>query len=124
MTLGDACETVDRLAGNQIELEMKVKWLSTLDSMLHREILLRHQGTCCAAFGGYSGETDPDQELLAPEPYDEIYRWYLEMQIHDANGEILKYNNAAQRFNRALLAYGDWVNRTCMPLGAEGLRLV
>lgn len=124
MTLGDACETVDRLAGNQIPFSVKVKWVSTLDSMLYREILQTHRGACRCPFRGYDGSTDPETRLLAEEPYDEIYRWYLEMQIRDTNGELLKYNNAAQKFNSALLAFGDYINRTYTPLGRQQLNLV
>lgn len=123
MTLEAACALGDRIAGNQIPLPIKVRWLSCLDGQIHREILQTHAGNGCT-FEGYDGDTEPQQVLLIPEPYDEIYRWYLEMQIHDTNGEILKYNNAAERFNSALLAYGDWVNRTRLPLGREQLRLV
>lgn len=124
MTLGEACKWADRLAGNQIPMELKVKWLSDLDGTVHKEILLRHQGTCQVPFSGYDGGTDPETPLLVGEPYDGIYRWYLEMQIHNTNGEILKYNNAAKNFNSALLAFGDYVNRSHLPLGMAGLKLI
>lgn len=124
MTLGYACEMADRLAGNRIPMEQKVRWLSVLDGSIHREILQRHRETAHIPFGGYDGDTDPDRELLVPAPYDEIYRWFLEMEIFSANGELLRANNAGARYNSALLAYGDAVNRSCTPLGVRGLRLV
>ncbi len=50
--------------------------------------------TAVPAFAGMGREADLDgTALLIGWPYDEIYRWYLEMKIDDANGEMTKYNN-------------------------------
>ena len=53
--------------------------------------------------------------LRVPWPYDEIYRWYLEMKIADANGEMTRYNNAMAKYNAYYTAYQDFYNRTNMP---------
>ena len=122
MTIAQALDTVDRLTANQVDAGHKVAWLSTLDGTVHQEILAPHGAA--GTFPGYPPGTDMDTVLLVPPPYDVVYRWYLEMLIHDANGEMTRYNNAAEKYNAALLAYADYVNRTTPVAQATPLGLV
>ena len=69
------------------------------------------------AFTGYPETVDLDTRLRIPHPYDEIYRWYLEMKIDDANGEMTKYNNSAAKYNTYYQAYQNAYNRAHMPKG-------
>ena len=95
MTIREAIELVDRLKPNQYGSADKLRWLSELDGAVWHEIWSAHE-TAVPAFAGYGPETDLDgTALLIGWPYDEIYRWYLEMKIDDANGEMTKYNNSA-----------------------------
>ena len=115
MTIREALETVDRLKPNQYGSADKLRWLSELDGVVYREILLAHE-TQVPAFEGYAPETDLDgTELLIAWPYDEIYRWYLEMKIDDANGEMTKYNNSAAKYNMYYQAYQNACNRAHLP---------
>lgn len=66
-------------------------------------------------FEWYPETVDLDTKLRIPWPYDEIYRWYLEMKIADANGEMTRYNNAMTKYNAYYTAYQDFYNRTNMP---------
>jgi len=67
-------------------------------------------------FAGYTPEADLDGTVLLIEwPYDEIYRWYLEMKIDDANGEMTKYNNSAAKYNMYYQAYQNAYNRAHLP---------
>lgn len=124
MTIAEAIERLDGLSCNQLDTGVKIRWLSELDGNIYREILQTHVQTAELTFQGYDGNTAMDTVLLAPPPYDQMYVWYLEMKLFDALGEMTRYNNAAQKFNTGLLAYGDYVNRTSTPLGQTGLRLV
>ena len=115
MTIREALETVDRLEPNQYGSADKLRWLSELDGAVYREILTQHE-TQTAAFAGYTPEADLDGTVLLIEwPYDEIYRWYLEMKIADANGEMTRYNNAMAKYNAYYTAYQYFYNRTNMP---------
>lgn len=142
MTIREAIEAVDRLTPNQYENIDKVRWLSELDGVVYLEIEQAHQKgePACApwvrtrdpldrewrgcqavpksdteAFTGYPETVDLDTKLRIPWPYDEIYRWYLEMKISDANGEMTRYNNAMTKYNAYYTAYTDFYNRTNMP---------
>ena len=115
MTIRDALETVDRLKPNQYGSADKLRWLSELDGAVYREILTQHEMEL-PAFAGYAPETDLDGTvLLIAWPYDEIYRWYLEMKIDDANGEMTKYNNSAAKYNMYYQAYQNACNRAHLP---------
>lgn len=141
MTIREAIEAVDRLTPNQYENIDKVRWLSELDGVVYLEIEQAHQKgepVCepwvrtrdpfdrewCGCtqpvqeeqtFAGYPEAVDLDTVLRVPWPYDEIYRWYLEMKIADANGEMTRYNNAMTKYNAYYTAYQDFYNRTNMP---------
>lgn len=142
MTIREAIEAVDRLTPNQYENIDKVRWLSELDGVVYLEIEQAHlkgEPACAPwvrtrdpldrewfgckavsesdteAFTGYSESVDLDTRLRIPWPYDEIYRWYLEMKISDANGEMTRYNNAMTKYNAYYTAYTDFYNRTNMP---------
>ena len=93
----------DELKPNQIERARKIEWLSRLDGLIYREIILRHarKDTEMTACPHYDQATPPDTELLAKAPYDEIYRFYLETHIDLANQEYGKYNNSAALFSAA-----------------------
>ena len=53
--------------------------------------------------------------LLAPAPYDGLYRHYVEAQIHYANGELERYNNAMALWNNGLMTLRDHWCRGHMP---------
>ena len=120
MTIREATDLVDRLTANQISGSDKLAWLSGLDLSLYLSVWKTHHMPWDEPeFDGYGPTTPPDTPLLAEPPFDEIYRWYLEMQIHGANGETARYNAAAEKYNAALIAYMDHVNRNHAPVSAR-----
>lgn len=116
MTIDEAIQLTDRLNPNQYGYEQKAKWLSKLDGMIFREVILTHSGGSTESFDGYDN-ADPDTELLVPYPYDEdIYNYFLQSQISKENGEAGKYNQDIEMFNNAYKTYQNWYNRTHLPL--------
>lgn len=115
MTIIEAINHIDRTKPNAYGQPDKVRWLSTLDSVVKNEIIDTHEGGENVAFSGYNDETLLTTELLIPAPYDEVYIRYLEMQIDYANGEYGKYNNSAAAYNTAFSAFEKYYNREHMP---------
>ena len=117
MTVREAIALVDRLKPNKFSEADKVKWLSDIDGLIVRELVDSHENSPLEGeFEGYTDlATNGDVELLAPYPYDILYRWYLESQIDLGNMEIAKYNNSKTLFNNAYLTFTDHYNRTHMP---------
>lgn len=115
MTITQAIETVDRLRPNQFSEEDKLRWLSELDGAVYQEVLTQHE-TAVEPFAGYDAQTALDEtQLIIGWPYDEIYRWYLEMKMDDANGELVRYNNSAAKYNTYYQALQNAYNRAHMP---------
>ena len=126
MTLENVILTVDELKPNQIERARKIEWLSELDLMIYRELVCTHHRgpeEIPDTFSGYDQTTDPDAVLLAPPPYDEIYRYFLEMHIDLVNQEFDKYNNSAALYGAAWGRLSRMWHREHRPLSAEGTHL-
>lgn len=105
MTLQAAIHEADLRFPNNLDTQLKVKWLSTLDSQIHSETS-RQQSV--SPFRGYT-ETDIQKPLLVPHPYSALYPEYLMMRIALEMGNTEQYNKHAATFNRL------W--RTCSERG-------
>ncbi|MBR3019573.1 MAG: hypothetical protein IKH57_21255 [Clostridia bacterium] len=127
MTIDQAIHTADELKPNQIERARKIDWLSRLDGRIYKELMCTHERRgpeeVPDTFSGYKQDTDQDTVLLAPAPYDEIYRFYLEMHIDLANQEYDKYNNSAMLYATAWGQLARMWNRDHMPIEAAGANL-
>ena len=116
MTLAEAISLVDKLKPNQYAESFKINWLSKLDGMIFREVLLTHADCPIESFEGYDIDSQ-DTELLVPYPYDQdIYNYFLQAQIDKENGETAKYNQSITLYNNAFLTFQNWYNRTHLPL--------
>ncbi len=123
MTVIEAITLVDRLRPNRFTAAEKYRWLSDIDGLICRELIETHgDSPLKGPFEGYTEGLDDNAVLIAPFPYDALYRWYLESQIDLCNGEITRYNNSRNLFNHAYLTYTDWYNRTHMPVQAGNFR--
>lgn len=110
MKIIEAIRTVDKLISNTYDLETKISWISAVDALLQRELVMRHEG-------GTERKTkytasDLETELIAESPYDDLYIAWLKLKIHHFNGEIEFYNNAAEEYNNLLYEYRKWYTRT------------
>ena len=106
MTAGQMLGRVDALLPNQYGREEKMQWLAQAEGFVLREA---EQVT------GALPQVTEEYALTAEAPYDELYRHYVEAQIHYCNGEMARYNSAAANWNNGLLTYRDYVCRTTAP---------
>lgn len=117
MTIQTALDRIDLLKPNTFPVEQKVAWLSELDGMVWREILLVHEGVEPGShFKPYDCCSDLDKDLLVQEPYSDIYQHYLATQMDIANAESGKYAQDKVLFNNAWVTFGDYWTRTHMPI--------
>ena len=121
MTVAEAINMVDALKPNHYTTAQKVGWLNEIDGMLFNDIVKTHihDEPVPDEFEPYdttaqlSALTD---ELIAPHPYDIIYRYWLESQIDLANAEMVKYNASATLYNGALDNFAAYYNRKYRPI--------
>ena len=115
ITAGQVLAQVDALTPNQYTRTEKLRWLSQAEGFVLREI---------RRVTGALPPLEDDASLTVEAPYDELYRHYVEAQIHYCNGEMARYNSAAASWNNGLLTYRDYVCRTAAPTqGVKALKL-
>lgn len=104
MTALEAIALADGQQPNALPLADKLRWLNQVETEV-RALLAR----CGQAAG--AGEMAADTVLLAPAPYEGIYTYFLEAQLHYANQEYLKFNNAMSMFSALWQEYASAVRR-------------
>lgn len=119
MTIMDVISRIDEIKPNSYSQEEKVKWLSTLDGIIKRDIIDTHVGGDGLEWKGYTAEENLFTPLLVEPPYDDIYLRWLEAQIDYANGEFDRYNNVLRAYNDMYTAFSSYYSRTHMPKGAR-----
>lgn len=125
MTIKEAIDKADTLKPNHYSRADKVGWLSTVEGLIAREIVARHQGGDSAeAFTGYDDSTPDDTELLAGEPFAELYVYWLFAQIDFMNSEINRYNNSMTMFNASYQNFANFYNRNNLPRQDNAVRVV
>lgn len=119
MKLIEAITAIDELKPNTFSREEKIRWVSTLDGMVKRQIIDTHVNDVPVVFLGYDAATPGDTELLVSAPYDELYLWWLSAQIDYHNGEFLRYNNSSTLFNTGFSVFAELYHRDHRPVGAR-----
>lgn len=119
MTVQNAIDEADRLRPNDFTQVQKVRWLSDLDGLIFREVILTHTG---APLTDYSGHSELTDELLVPFPDEGLYPLFLVMEYDLHNGEAGKYNNSSAAFLSAYQTYANAYNRTHFPVSDGRLR--
>ncbi len=106
MKIEEAIQRFDALVYNDFSREEKVRWLSQLDGTIKKRLIDTHRQPEPVVWKPYGVDTDPETtELLVPEPFDELYMVYLEMQVYRYMQEYGKYNNGAMLFNELFHRY-------------------
>ena len=123
MTINEVITRCDNLKPNQYCVEDKIRWISDLDGIIKKELIDAHEGGEAITFSGYDSASDRDAELLAGDPYSELYIKYLFAQIDFHNAEFTRYNNSMIMFNVAYAAYADYYNRTVLPRQQNALSI-
>ena len=118
MTIIEAINAVDTLCPNSYSQNEKVAWLSKVDGIIKREVIDTHEyneGEAEITFTGYNDSTDLNTELIAKEPYADLYVSWLESKVDYHNREYGKFNNSAVVFNTHYTSFQNYYNRTHKP---------
>lgn len=130
-TVAGIIEQYNNERPNQVADNLKVNWLRKCEKMIINEILISHEhdlededrvtlGVAGSTLiikpaGSFEQHIDSfgmDTVPLVPEPYDELYVFYLDSKIAYNNNDTKRYNTASARYNEALLSYQQYCNRT------------
>lgn len=114
MTVQVAIQKADELRPNTFAEEMKFMWLSELDGRIKTELFDAHEGFEDREIPTYI-PGNRTNELFAPEPYTDMYLYWLFMKMDFMNGEIDRFNNDAMMHNTSWLAFSNYINRNFPP---------
>ena len=115
MTIEQAINRLDERKQNIYSREEKIKWLSQIDAEIYRKIMQTHEG-CPAGWVPYTEAADIKRELLAGEPWDEMYIHWLESRVDYYDKEFGEYNNSYSAFASVYGDYARAYNREHMPV--------
>ncbi len=123
MTVREAIDRANALKPNQYDDDLKMTWLSELDSRIYNDIFLTHEDNPYTLVGTVTKEneiafpyTDDATMLLAEEPYDVLYVSYIKAKIDEYNEETTRYANSAAEYNSQYQDYARYYNRKHMPI--------
>ena len=115
MTLKEAISKFNTEYRNTLPDELKIDWISTLDSVIHKEIILTHRDPSPLTFDNYTS-ADNDKELIVPDPFSQLYIYYLAMKKDIYLSDISKYNNDLVLYSSAFIDFENYYNRNRLPL--------
>ena len=118
MTINEVITEVDELRPNQIPDEIKVRWISVLEGKIIDEIILTHELSEVLEFNGYSID-DMDTELLVPDTYADVYKYYVRAMVDETNAEGARYKSSMELFNSAWQDFANYYNRNNKPIQKE-----
>ena len=117
MTLQEALNLTDEMKPNMMKRNLKIKYITELEQLIHAEILMKHaHAEEEEAMPAYTEETEPGTVLLAPDPYSMVYVYWLMSKIDIQNQEDARYNIDRAHFENAYSTMTDWWTREHMPI--------
>lgn len=95
MTVSEVLEKVDILRrNNPFTIKDKMRWLNQCEARIQRECLLMPR-----VIATYDAKIDAEENLIAVEPYDELYVYYICAKIDESLGEMARYNDTILQYN-------------------------
>lgn len=110
MTISEAINQADELRPNTYTSRQKVGWLRRCEAMILKTVLCSRRDL--EDFDIMQDDPAMDTPLIVPEPWCVLYVHWLEAQMHYANGEYDRYNNAITTFNTYLSGYRGEIARS------------
>lgn len=114
MKVKDAIEKTNQLKANVYSEENMSQWLSELENYAIESVFNRAEGNDFPLVK-YSYEDDEEKDLMIPDPYSEIYIYYLAAKIDYWNKELDSYNNNMSMYNASYSSFAAKYRREHMP---------
>lgn len=112
MTIEQLFVSVDEQKPNAYDDQIKLEWLNDIEGKVYRDVVEHHIRP--EGLREYSKFTSLDMsaELCVPDPYTNVYKYYLYSMIDFHNGEGDRYQNSAIMFNNAFQEFANYWCRT------------
>jgi hypothetical protein len=123
MRVDEVLAFVDEVKPNVISDEVKITWLNTLERKIFHHLVMNYEHELDEEGNEpkepHIGEEDKGTELIAPEEYADVYRYYLLAKIDFMNQDTDLYLNDAAMFNQAYTELCNYWSRTHKQLGPD-----
>lgn len=117
MTLQEALDICDEMKPNMMKRDLKIKYLTEIEQLIHDEIIMTHEHTQEQETKPvYTEETDEETVLIVPDPYSMVYVYWLMSKVDIQNQEDARYNIDRAHFENAYDTMSDWWTRHHMPI--------
>lgn len=107
---------------NQFDYGKLMDWLNVIEARIYKEVICRITGEDPDDYVNIT-EDQGSRELLAKEPYHELYVFYLFSRIDFINQEMDRYGNSAAMFNQTFQDFANEFHRTHTPANKSILRI-
>lgn len=118
MTINEVLTEVNELKPNVYDDAIKIRWISVLEGKLIDEIFKTHELENKIDFNGYTMD-DLTTELLVPDTYADIYKYYVFAMMDANNQEAARYASSMALFNAAYKDFASFYNRNNRPIGYQ-----
>jgi len=118
MKISDVISWVDEVKPNAFPDWVKLEWISALEGRIAADVFLMNAAEVRAL--AYKYPADMETELLVEPPHDDIYGYWVQAKIDEANGEYTKYVNTLQIYNGHYSDFVRWFANVYAP--AQGYR--
>jgi len=117
MTIQEALDITDEMKPNMMSRMLKLKYLTEIEQLIHDEILMHHEHAEEEETKPvYTEQTDAGTVLIVPDPYSQVYTFYLMSKIDVQNQEDARYSIDRAHFENAYETMSDWWTRNHMPI--------
>lgn len=121
MTIQQVIDRVSELRSPSEELGFFIRCINEVERRIKREIVDGCEGREAYRFGGGYTFADIHRELIAPEPWDDIYVWGCILRLDQKENQIKNMNNSENKFDELLDGLARYWIRTHKPLPAPNL---
>jgi len=113
VTIRDVIAWVDEIKPNAFSEDVKTEWVSNLEGRIAADVFLL--GDAAVLAPRYVFPQDQDAVLLVKFPHDDIYKYWVQAKVDEANGEYNKYHNTLAIFNNHYSNFLVWFKTTYDP---------
>ena len=103
MTIQELITKVQDEKPNTFQNEKIIAFINEVEGAVAEELRVKHV---------IYSESDMDETLLAPYPYDRLYASFVKAMIDFANEEYASYQINQEQYNLDFAEFANWVVRT------------
>lgn len=121
MTIQQAIDRISETRSPGDDVLFYIRTINDMEWRIKREIINACEGREAFRFSGYTFE-DLHRELIAPQPYDEIYVWACIYRLDQRENQIANMNNSQKMVDELFSGLSRYWIRRHRPLKRTRMR--